>query len=79
MQASYSQFCVLLHLGPVTPWVFETTPTYREAHFKSAVRGQVSSPDGGEATEDVAASQHDDERHKQEGGDDGQGDEQKEA
>lgn len=43
------------------------------------MHGEVGLPEGGKATEDIAASQHDNKRHQQEDRDGGQGDKQKEA
>lgn len=43
------------------------------------MQGDVSLPDGGTMTEDIAAPQHDNERHQQESRDGCQSDEKKEA
>lgn len=43
------------------------------------MQGDVSLPDGGTMTEDIAAPQHDNERHQQESRDGCESDEQKEA
>lgn len=43
------------------------------------MQGDVSLPDRGTMTEDIAAPQHDNERHQQESRDGCQSDEQKEA